>query len=578
MENMQDDELERAGTKEALVELVRRLRNKVGNLESQLNEVSPELSVLRRFDGRTVPCSDLDDDIDRQSHDPVCAMKIAHAKFLKDSPGAEKKPLQLMLLPVAVAAANAVASASAAAAAPAPSSLLALASALALPEDDGPTEDVCMSEESSGGTKRPRTTVSLSVAPAAPAASTAASASTAAAVPASASTAAAAPAPAPASAAAASASAAPAASPAGSFSTTAELLRMAKPSLYSVLETQSRDPRFAPFVHQDAYGVWGLKPQPLPEIILKLVLGILVAPLKATLTILGLALACNTCRVEKYLMPVLSISKEYRAAWTLYWDKIWIRLALFGLGFLSVSWIKLDHLDVRKQAGTETEAPVIVSIHMGWSDILVHMSRSWPAFVAKEGIDKVPIVGYISQRIGCIYAMRAIKETSKSAAVQLKDRIAAKAIDPTSSVRPMLVFPEGTTTNGRYLCKFKTGAFLAGAPVRPVAMHFLNQDYVSPSWESINIKRHIFIMMATLFHKVICYELPIYYPSDAEKQDPVLFAENVRQNMLSYCGNQGVPNLIPCDSTLENKLEYHKLSKATIAKHSGKFRKSIKKE
>eukprot|EP00798_Chlamydomonas_sp_ICE-L_P018738 gene18738-biopygen27640 len=85
-------------------------------------------------------------------------------------------------------------------------------------------------------------------------------------------------------------------------------------------------------------------------------------------------------------------------------------------------------------------------------------------------------------------------------------------------------------------------------------------------------------MMATLFHKVICYELPIYYPSDAEKQDPVLFAENVRQNMLSYCGNQGVPNLIPCDSTLDNKLEYHKLSKETIAEHSGKFRKSIKNE
>eukprot|EP00798_Chlamydomonas_sp_ICE-L_P012876 gene12876-18581_t len=39
MENMQDDELECAGTKEALLELVRRLRNKVGNLESQLNEV-----------------------------------------------------------------------------------------------------------------------------------------------------------------------------------------------------------------------------------------------------------------------------------------------------------------------------------------------------------------------------------------------------------------------------------------------------------------------------------------------------------------------------------------------------------
>ena len=48
MENMQDDELERAGTKEALVELVRRLRKKVGNLESQLNEVRCEIYILRR--------------------------------------------------------------------------------------------------------------------------------------------------------------------------------------------------------------------------------------------------------------------------------------------------------------------------------------------------------------------------------------------------------------------------------------------------------------------------------------------------------------------------------------------------
>eukprot|EP00798_Chlamydomonas_sp_ICE-L_P004138 gene4138-biopygen21852 len=514
--------------------------------------------------------------------DDPAVIKAEQQERAKTASEAARKQMENALNLKQIAVPPAVA---AEASAPAASSFLALASALALPEDDGPTEDVCMSEESSGGTKRPRTTVSLSVAPAAPAASTADSASTAAAAAAPAAAAAA-----PAAPAAAAPVAPAAAAPAGSFSTCslssslasgrvgrgsplknelqvgadiAELLRMAKPSLYSVLETQSRDPRFAPFVHQDAYGVWGLKPQPLPEIILKLVLGILVAPLKATLTVLGLALACNTCRVEKYLMPVLSISKEYRAAWTLYRGKIWIRLALFGLGFLSVSWIKLDHLDVRKQAETETEAPVIVSNHMGWSDILVHMSRSWPAFVAKEGIDKVPIVGYISQHIGCIYAMRAIKETSKSAAVQLKDRIAAKAIDPTSSVRPMQVFPEGTTTNGRYLSKFKTGAFLAGAPVRPVVMHFLNQYYVSSSWESI---------------KVICYELPIYYPSDAEKQDPVLFAENVRQNMLSYCGNQGVPNLIPCDSTLEKKLEYHKLSKATIAEHSGKFRKSIKKE
>jgi F0F1-type ATP synthase assembly protein I len=54
MENMEDDELERVGTK-ALVELVSRLRMKVedekqraDNLEDQLNAVRCEIDYLRR--------------------------------------------------------------------------------------------------------------------------------------------------------------------------------------------------------------------------------------------------------------------------------------------------------------------------------------------------------------------------------------------------------------------------------------------------------------------------------------------------------------------------------------------------
>lgn len=38
--------------------------------------------------------------------------------------------------------------------------------------------------------------------------------------------------------------------------------------------------------------------------------------------------------------------------------------------------------------------------------------------------------------------------------------------------RPLLLFPEGTTTNGRYLLPFKTGAFLAGQPLQPVVIRY----------------------------------------------------------------------------------------------------------
>ena len=108
--------------------------------------------------------------------DSVGFMKMAHKKFLEDSPRGEKEPLQAMLLPVAVAAADAVADNSAT------SSVLALYSAsVSLQEDD-----VCMSDEGSGGNKRPRANASRSasavpdaVPDAAPAAAPAASAAAA---------------------------------------------------------------------------------------------------------------------------------------------------------------------------------------------------------------------------------------------------------------------------------------------------------------------------------------------------------------------------------------------------------------
>ena len=38
--------------------------------------------------------------------------------------------------------------------------------------------------------------------------------------------------------------------------------------------------------------------------------------------------------------------------------------------------------------------------------------------------------------------------------------------------RPILLFPEGTTTNGQYLLGFRTGSFIAGVPVQPIILKY----------------------------------------------------------------------------------------------------------
>ena len=44
------------------------------------------------------------------------------------------------------------------------------------------------------------------------------------------------------------------------------------------------------------------------------------------------------------------------------------------------------------------------------------------------------------------------------------------AQDPDS--QPIVVFPEGTTTNGTALTTFKSGAFVAGRPVQPILIRY----------------------------------------------------------------------------------------------------------
>jgi hypothetical protein len=78
--------------------------------------------------------------------------------------------------------------------------------------------------------------------------------------------------------------------------------------------------------------------------------------------------------------------------------------------------------------------------------------------------------------MGCLYVDReAVAKDDSQPRVsdlvrQRMDDMAAGRLPPRP--RPLLLFPEGTTTNGRFLLPFKTGAFLAGQPLQPVVLRY----------------------------------------------------------------------------------------------------------
>ncbi|KAJ6812600.1 lysophospholipid acyltransferase LPEAT1 [Iris pallida] len=187
------------------------------------------------------------------------------------------------------------------------------------------------------------------------------------------------------------------------------------------------------------------------------------------------------------------------------------------------------------------------------------MSSFFPSFVAKRSVAKLPLVGIISYQyvtaficskcLGCVYVQRESKSSEfKGVSGIVTERIQEAHRNKHSPM--MMLFPEGTTTNGDYLLPFKTGAFLAKVPVRPVILRYPYKRF-SPAWDSISGARHIFLLLCQFVNHLEVTHLPVYYPSKEEKEDPKLYASNVRK-LLATEGN-----LILSDIGLAEKRVYH---------------------
>ncbi|KIY98806.1 lysophosphatidylcholine acyltransferase/ lyso-PAF acetyltransferase [Monoraphidium neglectum] len=287
-----------------------------------------------------------------------------------------------------------------------------------------------------------------------------------------------------------------------------------------------------------------------------------------------------------------------------FWGRFWSRACLLALGFVRISRVREERRSPKLGDRPRWQV-AIVSNHIGWADILIHMSRNLPSFVARDGTQDIRMIGLISRRIECIYVDREKRNGSTGGASagvgeQVRQRMLHSWAHPEEEHRPMLLFPEGTTSNGTSLLPFKTGAFLAGVPVQPVIIKY-GEGPVSPAWESISALRHMLLMLTTPFHSVTCYEqqqqqqqqqkqqqhqqqhqqhqehlqqrqqLRLHRqcqpqrrqsPED-EQKDPKLYAANVRQYMLRYSG------LKPSDATLEDKRRYQADLRQRLAEAAG---------
>ncbi|XP_065848094.1 lysophospholipid acyltransferase LPEAT1 isoform X2 [Euphorbia lathyris] len=332
---------------------------------------------------------------------------------------------------------------------------------------------------------------------------------------------------------------------------------------------QELEKKFAAFVRNDVYGTMGCGELPFTE---KLLLGlafVTLVPIRvllATFILFFYYMICRICtlfsspnRDEEEEQEDFAHMGGWRRAVIVYSGRFLSRAVLFVFGFywVKITFSNLEQLSDKSPGQTESkdtpeesERPgAIISNHVSYIDILYHMSSFFPSFVAKRSVGKLPLIGLISKCLGCVYVQRESKSSDfKGVAGVVTERV--KEAHENRSAPMMMLFPEGTTTNGDFLLPFKTGAFVAGAPVHPVILRYPYQRF-SPAWDSISGMRHVILLLSQFINYMEVTRLPIYYPSQAEKDNPKLYATNVRRLMAQ----EG--DMIMSDIGLAEKRVYH---------------------
>lgn len=295
--------------------------------------------------------------------------------------------------------------------------------------------------------------------------------------------------------------------------------------------------RYAPFARNDKYGVAGCEGPPITARE-----SLRVATRSTVLVIIILCFG-----LELYLSVIILGSSRANAALS-------NRTQAYACVILRVMGFELIRQEHHGAVGT---TPVVVCNHVSWIDALVLTSSFFPSFVAKDSVRDLPIWGRLALVMRCLFVSSGKKGGGSSAALIGRIRDVGSANNRQQEGKNLLtgsivVFPEGTTTNGSFLLPFRTGAFAAGLPVQPILLKY---DFVAfnPSWETISPKKHIVRLLAQPSHRCHVISLPQIAPTGESKEDVRDFANRARDAIAEAGGLQ------KSDLGYQDKMKYHHL-------------------
>ncbi|KAM8799258.1 lysophosphatidylcholine acyltransferase 2 [Eudromia elegans] len=252
-------------------------------------------------------------------------------------------------------------------------------------------------------------------------------------------------------------------------------------------------------------------------------LGIILLPLRATCILFILLLAWVFAFIATFRHPRKG-SVPLKG-----WRRRMIQRALSRLT-RTVFFVMGFRVKVKGKIASPLEAPIFVAApHSSFFDAIVSALTGMPSMVSRAENLSAPLFGTILSSLQPVSVSRQDPDSRKNTVTEITSRAMSGGQWP-----QILIFPEGTCTNRSCLITFKQGAFIPRVPVQPVLLRYPNKlDTVTWTWQGYSFKELCVMTLCQPFTRVEVEFLPVHVPTEEEKNDPILFANRVRDTMAT---------------------------------------------
>ncbi|KAG8344305.1 putative acyltransferase [Trypanosoma vivax] len=204
---------------------------------------------------------------------------------------------------------------------------------------------------------------------------------------------------------------------------------------------------------------------------------------------------------------------------------------------LSCCCMAIYNIKVFGKFSNKKECKLLISNHSCVVEVcILFMLADCPSFVTRWENRKVPLFGMVADTARAIFVHR---ESTESRHVTARE-ICARARNKDPNGPQLLIFPEGTTANQRALFMFKKGAMEPGEPIQMICVSFPYKHF-NPCWNGRgcggNNFRDLTLRLCSQFvNHVEIRALPVYTPTDEERENPTLYAGHCQKMMASILG------------------------------------------